>query len=434
MFQVADPAVNRGEHLNANEILARGAARIDKDFAGDAAQRAALETVIGEVYSSLGDFPRAHVPLEAAVASWRSAGAAYEGATTLRALAWVNYRQGDWAAALKNLDEALPLLSGSTPRDAEELAQLHSYRALALQASAASDEALREFQIAYTYAERAGVANAVRGASIQNNLGLLLRERGDLPAAETALRLALVIYRRELGEDHFRSISTAQNLGLVLLDQNRLDEAQVLVDGASERIRAQYGENNADYATAMNTRGNVARRRGDSARALEIYAQSETAFRAALGDKHWYVTWPMFNSGLALLDQRDPAAALKTFDAVLTLRRATLDADNAAVAEGLQGRSEALFGLGRVDEALADAQQALTIDRAKLNSGNPELIHALWLIGHVQFLHGDAASAKRFWDEALASAAHTYGKDSPRFARLLKSTTNPAERVRDAAD
>jgi len=244
----------------------------------------------------------------------------------------------------------------------------------------------------------------------------------------------LLIYRRELGDDHFRSVSAAQNLGLVLLDQNRLDEAQVLADGASDRIRAQYGENNADYATAMNTRGNVARRRGDSARALEIYAQSETAFRAALGDKHWYVSWPMFNSGLALLDQHDAAAALKKFDATLTLRRAALDAGNAAVAEGLQGRSEALFGLGRIDEALADAQQALRIDRAKLNTGNPELIHALWLIGHVQFLHGDPASAKIFWDEALASAAHTFGKDNIRFKRLLNSITNPAERVRDAAD
>jgi tetratricopeptide (TPR) repeat protein len=311
---------------------------------------------------------------------------------------------------------------------------LHSYRALALQASAALDDALAEFHVAYQYAERAGVANAVRGGSIQNNLGLLLRERGDLAAAETALRLALVIYRRELGEDHFRSISTAQNLGLVLLDQNRLDEAQVLADGATERIRAQYGESNADYATAMNTRGNVARRRGDSAHALQIYAQSETAFRAALGDRHWYVTWPMFNSGLTLLDQHDDAAALKKFDAVLTLRRATLEADNAAIAEGLQGRSEALFGLGRLDEALANAQQALMIDRAKLNSGNPELIHALWLTGHVHFLRGDAAGARPFWDEALASAARTFGKDSARFRRLLKSTTSPATRVRDAAD
>ena len=434
MFQVADPAVNRGEHLNANEILARGAARIDKDFADDAAQRAALQTVIGEVYSSLGDFPRARVPLEAAAESWRSAGADFERATTLRSLAWVIYRQGNAAEALQRLDQALSLLDPAMLRNADELAQLHSYRALALQASGNTDAALLEFHSAYSYAERAGVAETMRGASIQNNLGLLLRERGDFAAAETALRLAWVNYGRELGEDHFRSISTAQNLGLVLLDLNRLDEAQLLTDGASERIRVQYGENNADYATAMNTRGNVARRRGDSARALEIYAQSETAFRAALGDRHWYVSWPMFNAGLALLDQRDAASALKRFDAVLALRRATLDADNPAVSEALQGRSEALFGLGRNDEALSAAQQALDIDRAKLPSGHPELIHALWLIGQVQFLRGERASAKSYWDEALAGAGRTYGQDSSRFRRLAKITSEPAARVREPAD
>jgi hypothetical protein len=47
---------------------------------------------------------------------------------------------------------------------------------------------------------------------------------------------------------------------------------------------------------------------------------------------------------------------------------------------------------------------------------------------------GDSASTKTFWDEALASAAHTFGKDSVRFKRLLKCTTNPAEQVRNAAD
>jgi hypothetical protein len=100
-----------------------------------------LQTVIGQVYSSLGDFPRARA-LEGAIESWRSAGAVFELATTLRALAWVNYRQGNSVDALKRLDEALPLLDANTQRDADELAQLHSYRALALQATGATDAAL----------------------------------------------------------------------------------------------------------------------------------------------------------------------------------------------------------------------------------------------------------------------------------------------------
>ena len=434
MFQVADPAVNRGEHLNANEILARGAARIDKDFADDTTQRAALQMVIGEVYSSLGDFPRARKPLEAAVSSWRETDAQFELAQSLRALAYVDYRQGKAAAALPQLDEAIALLTSNTTREYEELAQLHSYRAMVLQASADNVSALNEFKTAYAYAERAGVANKVRGASIQNNLGLLLRDLGDLPAAETTLRRSLQIYRRELGDDHFRSISTTQNLGLVLLDLNRLDEAQTLTDGASERIRAVYGEANADYATAMNTRGNVARRRGDSKRALEIYAKSEEAFRASLGDKHWYVSWPIFNSALALLDQRDAAAALQKFDTALLLRRAALAADHPAVAEGLQGRSEALFDLARNDEALADAQQALTILRAKVSHDHPALIRGLWLIGHVQFLRGDSASAKTYWDEALDCAGRAFAKDSDDLLRLKRNIANPAARMRDPAD
>ncbi len=434
MFQVADPSVNRGERLNANEILARGAARIDHDFADDSTQRAALQMVIGEVYSSLGDFPRARKPLEGAVASWRESHGDIDLADGLRALGWIEYRQGNATAALQRWDEAIALLTGNSTREADTLAQLHSYRALGLQSSADNQNARQEFKIAYDYAERAGVANKIRGASIQNNLGLLLRDLDDLPAAEIAMRKAMAIYGRELGEDHFRSITSAQNLGTILLDQNRIDEAQPLIETSSVRLRKLYGEANADYATSMNMLGNVFRLRGDGTRALESYAASETAFRAALGDKHWYVTWPIFNSGQTLLDQRDPAAALEKFDVALAIRSAALAPDHPAVAEALQGRSEALFGLGRNDESLADATQALSIRRAKLSGDHPALIRSLWLIGHVHFLRGETESAKNYWDEALQRAERAWGKQHADFKRLLKNITYPATRVRDPAD
>jgi hypothetical protein len=62
------------------------------------------------------------------------------------------------------------------------------------------------------------------------------------------------------------------------------------------------------------------------------------------------------------------------------------------------------------------------------------LMHALWLIGQVQFVRGNGAAAKSYWDEALAGAARTYGKDSSRFQRLAAITSNPAARVREPAD
>ncbi len=434
MFQVADPSVNRGERLNANEILARGAARIDHDFADDTSQRAALQMVIGEVYSALGDFPRARVSLEGAVKSWRETDAKIELADSLRAMGWIEYRQGNAAPALQRWDEAIALITGNSAHETDALAQLHNYRALGLQASADNANALREFKIASDYAERAGVADKVRGASIQNNLGLLLRDMDDLGAAEVAMRKAMAIYGRELGEDHFRTISSAQNLGTIMLDQNRIDEAQPLIEACSVRLRKLYGEANADYATSMNMLGNVFRLRGDSKRALESYAASETAFRAALGDKHWYVTWPTFNSGLVLLDQRDPAAALEKFDIALAIRSAALAPDHPAVAEALQGRSEALFGLGRNDESLADATEALAIRRAKLSGDHPALIRSLWLIGHVHFLRSETESAKNYWDEALQRAARAWGKDNADFKRLLKNITYPATRLRDPND
>jgi tetratricopeptide (TPR) repeat protein len=144
----------------------------------------------------------------------------------------------------------------------------------------------------------------------------------------------------------------------------------------------------------------------------------------------------MFNSGLAEFDRGDAAAAMARFDAVLALRRATLDADHPAVAEGLQGRSEALFGLGRYDEALADARQALTIIRAKADTDPRRLNHGLWLIGHVQFLRGEQASAGIYWDgPSSAPVAHS-ARTTPISGACCATSPipDPATRRRDPAD
>jgi len=435
MFQVADPAVNRGEHLNANEILARGAARIDHELADDSTQRASLQMVIGEVYSSLGDYPRARVLLEEAVKNRRSTATSLELGDSLRALGYIEFRQGNSAKALALYDEAIALLDDDgTARAATSLAQIYNYLGSAKQAKADVTGARKDLDLAYKYAERAGVANAARGASILNNLGLLQRELGDLPTAETSMRRSYEIYRRVYGDDYFRSISTAQNLGLIMADLNRLDEAQALTDDASERMRTLYGEANADYATAMNIRAGVMRRRGDGKHALEIYAKSEAAFRAALGDKHWHVAWPISGSGKVFLDQHDAAAALEKFDAGLLIARGALAADHPAIAEILQLRTEALLGLKRNDEALSDADLSLQIFRAKVDGDHPAVIHGLWLLGYVQYLRGELSIAKTYWDDALGRGERVFHKDSAELIRLRNDIANPASWVRNLAD
>ena len=72
LFKVSDPGVNRGEKLNANQILERGAERIDKEFADRSDLRAQLQITIGEVYLEMGDGQRAKPLLASAVGTLRA--------------------------------------------------------------------------------------------------------------------------------------------------------------------------------------------------------------------------------------------------------------------------------------------------------------------------------------------------------------------------
>jgi tetratricopeptide (TPR) repeat protein len=425
MFQVADPGVNRGERLNANEILERGASRLDKELATQPVQRARLQSVIGEVFSLLGDYPRARPLLANAVASLQEAGPSFDLGHSLRLLAWVDYRQGDAQAALHSLDTAVPLVQGNSVHEHMEQTSVHSNRGLVEQTLSHFDVARAEFEIALAAARDAGVPGRAKVAAAENNLGLLYREMGNLPAARSMLQRALQDYRREYGEAHWRSLSTAQNLGLVLTDLKDYPGALALIEPTLGPLRDQLGESNADYATAANMLGSVYRRSGDFDNALKYYAVSERAFRAALGDHHPYLAWPIGNEGRVLMARHDAAGALEKFSAALALQRAGLEAKHLYQADSLSARSHALMALQRYPEATADAEEALAIRRLRLPADHADVVENLWDLGLVHYAQGDLVQAHKAWDEAMERAPRAYTADSDDLVQLRRDVAAP---------
>src|SRR5262249_34379621 len=109
-----DPAINRGERLTANQILERGAAKIDKTMSSEPGIQAQLQVVIASVYAALGDYPRARTLLERAVSiESTQTGIAQDHAHALRLLAWVAARQGEYRYALRRGSEAMAILDMS---------------------------------------------------------------------------------------------------------------------------------------------------------------------------------------------------------------------------------------------------------------------------------------------------------------------------------
>jgi len=410
LFQVSDPGVNRGEKLNANQILERGATQLATQMADQPLQRARLLTVIGEVYSALGDFPRARVPLQSAIDIERATTEAdpVDFGHGLRALAWVTHRQGDAKAALALLDEALPLLQDESPRALDELAGVRSYRGLARKALGDFPGARSEFELALEAVDDAGTADTPKAAAIHNNLALLLRDRGEPKAALAELEQAVAIYRREYGEDHYRTIGTTQNIAAVLLDTGNIAAALPLIERTSEQNLRLFGTGSTDYANSQNMLGNIARQQGRYDESLAYYARAEASYREGLGDHHPYLAFPPYNMGETEFARGNFAAALAHYDRALALRREMLAADHPEIADSLDTRSQALMALQRYDEARADAEAALAIRRAKLPADAPNVVHSLVHVGLAEYALHHAEGARINWDEALERAPRAW--------------------------
>lgn len=432
LFKVSDPGENRGEKLTANQILDRGAERIDKDLASQPEQRARLLTTIGTVYSTMGDLPRAEPLLQRAAELLQATPDRddYDLAHAWVRLAWVRNNQHRGRDAIDVLQRAIPLLHGDSPREITDLVAAHTFSALAHQDLAEPDAAQHEYESAISAIERAGGATTLT-AGVYINYANFLRDRGDLAGARTNLEKALTFYSREFGENHYQTLFAKGNLVLTMIDEGDYDAARPLMERTAEQLRHVFGDNTSQYGRAQRVLGVIAWKQQRFDEADTYFKQAETSYAAALGANASDVSAPIENAGEMELDRGHIDVALSKFDRALALRKGALPADHPDVAEALDDRSQALIRLGRYDEAVHDADAALAIRRAKLAPDSAATVQTLYHLGLAHYAQGDTKTAKELWDDALARAPRAYRPNNPELAKLKAAIANPLPPSRD---
>ena len=425
LFRVSDPSANRGDRLNANQILDQGAQRIETEMASQPEQRARLQSVIGEVYTVMGDYAKAKAAFDPAISTLKSLPKA-DPFDLAHALIWTAHIAtvgGDLEGALRILDSAEPLLDGGTPRQIEELGTLHARRAAALEYLGNYKAARREYETALKLREQGGEAITLRNAGLHNNFANLLRNTNDFAGARTQYLRALAIYKELYGEDaqrNFLVMGTSMNLGMLLIDLDRLAEARDLLGKASASFAGMEVSVNLGYAGAEDKLGEVDRleRKFDSA--FAHYDNAERTYRAVLGEHHHGVAQPISNRAQAELERGNADAALALFDQALALRLETLPRIHREVATSLDGRGQALLQLKRYEEARASAEEALSIWRQTLPAEHPLIVYSLLHVGQVRAAMGNAAGAQEAWREALALAPLAFADNPGRAERIRR--------------
>jgi serine/threonine-protein kinase len=445
MFRAARPDEARGRMVTARELLDRGAARVDKELAGQPTIRASLLHTIGDSYSQLGLYDQAR---ELAERSYRLRaqvlGTRNEAtAESLFLLANTTRLKGEYgqaeplfrqvvdihranlgddnpvvADALSFLGECLELEEKDTEAESKlrqaltvyrrhghnSGAQTRDYLARLLEKKGEYLEAVQLLQEAVEIDKRSvGTDSPTYTMALHNHAGALAR-LGDLFAAEVELRESVAIERRVLGSEHPNLGYALNLLGVVALDEGDWRTAEPLLR-ESLALWSRLGPNHTLTLTGLGNWARVLQAQGE-------YDEARTYFQRALGIAQqptstdtFHASWVLSRFALLEFDARNYSAAEGLAERALAMQRAIIGGGTAPeTAKTMITLAEARVFQGDPASAEPILRSALEILKAKFPPRSPPVTAAQMRLGEALTAKGDALAAEPILREALASA------------------------------
>jgi serine/threonine protein kinase/tetratricopeptide (TPR) repeat protein len=402
LFEVADPARSRGEEVSVLDLVDQGAARIEKELAGQPEIQGRLLGTLGQVHHALGRYEEAEALIDRALTQQRQAlGEEHlEVARSLDMLGTILHDRGEYTGSEALYREALDLrqrLAGDSPQVAESLNHL----AISLQAQGDAAGAEPFYRQALEINRRTLGPEHPETAWSLNSLAWAIHAQGRLAEAEPLYREALSLQRQRLGDVHPDVGHTLNNLGGVRYNLGDFGEAEELWREALAVYRALFGEH-AAVARALHVLGNVLRQRGRLDEAEPLLREALEMNRRLLGDGHPYAATTRWGVAMVELERGRLGEAEALLRASLEAYHGVLDDSHRLVVASRESLARVVLRRGRVDEAESMARRLVEEQRVSLpDGGTVRLAGSLRLLGEVLRARGRAAEAEEALRESL---------------------------------
>ncbi|MDQ1349107.1 MAG: eukaryotic-like serine/threonine-protein kinase [Acidobacteriota bacterium] len=380
LLERPDPAVARGADPTVKQALEWGAARIERDLAGQPEIQARLLETIGGVQLNLGALDKAEPALRKALEVRRRLHGEehVEVAAALHHLGELEFELARYPAAL-------------------ELARLGL--AMRRRLLPAGDPAL---------------------ADSLDLLALLERQAGDLEGAAELHRQALEIRRTAYGEKHPAVAESWNYLGIVRRWSDDSAGAEEAYRKALEIWRRELGEDHPKTAMAMNNLALTVHVRGDHPAAKRIFDELVPLRRKLLGDVHPDLQVTLNNYAKLLHDMRDLVGAAAVYEESIAIGRRSGGEEGPLSAAAFADLSAVLSRLGRFDEAVAAAQRALAIRERVFGAAHPTVAAALAYLAQAHEARGDDLTAGPLHERAVAILRRS-APGEPRLAQGIET-------------
>jgi tetratricopeptide (TPR) repeat protein len=254
-----------------------------------------------------------------------------------------------------------------------------------------------------------------------NDLGGVLRELGELPAALDVHRRALAIRQARLGPDHLDVADSVASLAVVAGNLGDLPTARAAHERALAIREAGLGPSHPRVAQSLSPLGNVLRELGDLPAARKALERALAIREARHGPDDPRVANSLAVLGFVLHDLGELPAARDAHQRALAIRETRLGPAHRDTAYSLTNLGAVLRELGDLEHARPLLEQALAIFEARLGPDNPDVAMGLDNLGLLLADLGELAAARDAFARALSICQTRLGADHPDTARSLSN-------------
>jgi len=210
-------------------------------------------------------------------------------------------------------------------------------------------------------------------ADCLSQLAGMRSEVGDYDAAEAMHREALALRRQRWGDVNPAVASSLANLAASLIEKADYNQAEIYEREALAMIRHLYGDEHPAVATGLNNLATVIMRKGDLAMAETMFLESLDMRRRLLGDRHPNVAVSLNNLAGLYLDRGEYQRAEPLLEEALPIYRQAVSGEHPDLARMLNGLSLVQYAKRDFVGSEASAREAVEICRRLLPDDHPML-------------------------------------------------------------
>ncbi|MFT4605382.1 MAG: serine/threonine protein kinase/Tfp pilus assembly protein PilF [Rhodothermales bacterium] len=361
-FQWANPEYSLGEIVTVPQLMDRAVVQIDQELAGQPEVQAHMLMELGIAYREMGDFDASERLLTRALAMRRADAAVprLDLAASIFQLGVLRDWTGEWEKAEALLDESLTLREQEVGRNdplissnLNSLASIYAY-------SGRRDEAQEMFQDALEIERATAGDGTLTYAEILANqgwalhdIGLELETEGEreamLDRAEEAYRTSLELQVALLGDGHPNVASMHNNLGSLLQDRGRYAAAEQMHRETLAMRRVIYGEEHSRVGNSISQVARAVYAQGNMEEAERLFRQALNHHLSSLPAGHPFIGRDRALLGTLLVDKGDYAEAEQLLSEALAIYQANLDEGHPWITQADGIMQALLLEIGRGD-------------------------------------------------------------------------------------